>query len=154
MLDIGWTEILVITVVALFVVGPKDIPKALRTVGVWIGKLKSLSREFQNTVEDAVRDSELDEVKKQIQSAKTDFTKGMTEAIDSEGDLTEMLRGVDVKDKDKNKKDKPSSAWPIPLNKNNEVETKDNELKDNKNVNNEKENVKDTVEQEKTTPTT
>ncbi len=52
MLDIGWTEILVITVVALFVVGPKDIPKALRTVGVWIGKLKSLSREFQNTVED------------------------------------------------------------------------------------------------------
>ncbi|MBT4110115.1 MAG: twin-arginine translocase subunit TatB [Pelagibacterales bacterium] len=154
MLDIGWTEILVITVVALFVVGPKDIPKALRTVGVWIGKLKSLSREFQNTVEDAVRDTELDEVKKQIQSAKTDFTKGMTEAIDSEGDLTEMLRGVDVKDKDKNKKDKPSSAWPIPLNKNNEVETKDNELKDNKNVNNEKENVKDTVEQEKTTPTT
>lgn len=154
MLDIGWTEILVITVVALFVVGPKDIPKALRTVGVWIGKLKSLSREFQNTVEDAVRDSELDEVKKQIQSAKTDFTKGMTEAIDSEGDLTEMLRGVDVKDKDKNKKDKPSSAWPIPLNKNNEVDTKDNELKDNKNVNNEKENVKDTVEQEKTTPTT
>jgi len=154
MLDIGWTEILVITVVALFVVGPKDIPKALRTVGVWIGKLKSLSREFQNTVEDAVRDSELDEVKKQIQSAKTDFTKGMTEAIDSEGDLTEMLRGVDVKDKDKNKKDKPSSAWPIPLNKNNEVDTKDNELKDNKNVNNEKEIVKDTVEQEKTTPTT
>ena len=156
MLDIGWTEILVITVVALFVVGPKDIPKALRTVGVWIGKLKSLSREFQNTVEDAVRDSELDEVKKQIQSAKTDFTKGMTEAIDSEGDLTEMLRGVDVKDKDKDKdkKDKPSSAWPIPLNKNNTVDTKDNELKDNKNVNNEKENVKDTVEQEKTTPTT
>ena len=154
MLDIGWTEILVITVVALFVVGPKDIPKALRTVGVWIGKLKSLSREFQNTVEDAVRDSELDEVKKQIQSAKTDFTKGMTEAIDSEGDLTEMLRGVDVKDKDKNKKDKPSSAWPIPLNKNNEVSTKDNELKDNKNVNNEKETIKDTLEQEKTTPTT
>ena len=95
MLDIGWTEILVITVVALFIVGPKDIPKALRTVGIWIGKLKSLSREFQNTVEDAVRDSELDEVKKQIESAKTDFTKGMSETIDSEGELTEMLRGVD-----------------------------------------------------------
>ena len=115
MLDIGWTEILVITVVALFIVGPKDIPKALRTVGIWIGKLKSLSREFQNTVEDAVRDSELDEVKKQIESAKTDFTKGMSETIDSEGELTEMLRGVDVVDKDKKK-----SAWPIPLNKNDE----------------------------------
>ena len=111
MLDIGWTEILVITVVALFIVGPKDIPKALRTVGIWLGKLKSLSREFQNTVEDAVRESELDEVKKQIESAKNDFTKGMTETIDSEGELTEMLRGVDVVDKEKSQK---SSAWPIP----------------------------------------
>ena len=121
MLDIGWTEILVITVVALFIVGPKDIPKALRTVGIWIGKLKSLSREFQNTVEDAVRDSELDEVKKQIESAKKDFTKGMTETIDSEGELTEMLRGVDVVDKDKKQ-----SAWPIPLNKNDEPSEKNN----------------------------
>ena len=127
MLDIGWTEILVITVVALFIVGPKDIPKALRMVGIWIGKLKSLSREFQNTVEDAVRDSELDEVKKQIESAKNDFTKGMTETMDSEGELTEMLRGVDVVDKDKSQK---SSAWPIPLNKNDQV--KDSTPDDNK----------------------
>ena len=127
MLDIGWTEILVITVVALFIVGPKDIPKALRMVGIWIGKLKSLSREFQNTVEDAVRDSELDEVKKQIESAKNDFTKEMTETMDSEGELTEMLRGVDVVDKDKSQK---SSAWPIPLNKNDQV--KDNTPDDKK----------------------
>ena len=119
MLDIGWTEILVITVVALFIVGPKDIPKALRTVGIWIGKLKSLSRDFQNTVEDAVRESELDEVKKQIESAKNDFTKDMTETIDSEGELTEMLRGVDVVDKEKSHK---SSAWPIPLNEKNKSE--------------------------------
>ena len=83
MLDIGWTEILVITVVALFIVGPKDIPKALRTVGIWIGKLKSLSREFQNTVEDAVRDSELDEVKKQIESAKTKFAPDLEKLVSS-----------------------------------------------------------------------
>ena len=139
MLDIGWTEILVITVVALFIVGPKDIPKALRTVGIWLGKLKSLSREFQNTVEDAVRDSELDEVKKQIESAKNDFTKGMTETIDSEGELTEMLRGVDVVDKEKSQK---SSAWPIPLNKN-------EESKDNITKNNEVENKINTAEEVK-----
>ena len=137
MLDIGWTEILVITVVALFIVGPKDIPKALRTVGIWLGKLKSLSREFQNTVEDAVRDSELDEVKKQIESAKNDFTKGMTETIDSEGELTEMLRGVDVVDKEKSQK---SSAWPITLNKN-------DESKDNVSKNNETENKINTAEE-------
>ena len=132
MLDIGWTEILVITVIALFVVGPKDIPKALRTVGIWIGKLKSLSREFQNTVDDAIRDSELDEVKKQIESARTGITKGMTETIDSEGELTEMLRGVDVVDDKTN--NKPSSAWPIPLNKNDEVvDKKNDEVADKKN---------------------
>ena len=144
MLDIGWTEILVITVIALFVVGPKDIPKTLRIVGVWLGKLKSLSREFQNTVEEAVRDSELDEVKKQIQSAKSDFTKGMTDTIDSEGELTEMMRGVDVIDKEKN--DKPSSSWPIPLNKKDEVV---DVIKDEKKVDNQ-----DDLEKEKPTPTT
>ena len=144
MLDIGWTEILVITVIALFVVGPKDIPKALRTVGVWLGKLKSLSREFQNTVEEAVRDSELDEVKKQIQTAKSDFTKGMTDTIDSEGELTEMMRGVDVIDKEKN--DKPSSSWPIPLNQKDEVV---DVIKDEKKIDNQ-----DDLEKEKPTPTT
>ncbi len=137
MLDIGWTEILVITVVALFIVGPKDIPKALRTVGIWIGKLKSLSREFQNTVEDAVKDSELDEVKKQIESAKNDFKKGMTETIDSEGELTEMLRGVDVVDKDKSQK---NSAWPIPLN--NKEESEDNKIH-KKDIDNKSDNVKE-----------
>ena len=95
MLDIGWTEILIIAVIALFVVGPKDIPKALRTVGVWVGKLRSLSREFQSTVEDAVRDTELDEVKKQIESAKTGFQKEVNESVDPKGELTGMLKGVD-----------------------------------------------------------
>ncbi|MBH87609.1 MAG: twin-arginine translocase subunit TatB [Pelagibacterales bacterium] len=137
MLDIGWTEILVITVVALFIVGPKDIPKALRTIGIWIGKLKSLSREFQNTVEDAVRDSELDEVKKQIESAKNNFKKDMTETIDSEGELTEMLRGVDVVDKDKSQK---NSAWPIPLNKKEELEDNNIQKKD---IDNKNDNVKE-----------
>jgi len=148
-LDIGWTEILVITVIALFVVGPKDIPKALKTVGIWVGKLKSLSREFQNTVEDAVRDSELDEVKKQIESAKTDFTKGMTETIDSEGELTEMLRGVDVKEEKDKKTSAISSAWPIPLNKKEEVLEK----KADEDINKTNESVEE-LDKDKENPTT
>ena len=82
---------------------------------------------------------DLDEVKKQIESAKNDFTKGMTETIDSEGELTEMLRGVDVVDKEKSQK---SSAWPIPLNKN-------DESKDNITKNNEVENKINTAEEVK-----
>ena len=117
MLDIGWTEILIIAVIALFVVGPKDIPKALRTVGVWVGKLRSLSREFQSTVEDAVRDTELDEVKKQIESAKTEFQKNVNESVDPKGELTGMLKGVDEPEvKEKNTR-KSSSSCPLPLSK-------------------------------------
>ena len=123
MLDIGWTEILIIAVIALFVVGPKDIPKALRTVGVWVGKLRSLSREFQSTVEDAVRDTELDEVKKQIESAKTEFQKNVNESVDPKGELTGMLKGVDEPEvKEKNTR-KSSSSWPLPLSK----DSKENE---------------------------
>ena len=117
MLDIGWTEILIIAVVALFVVGPKDIPKALRMVGIWVGKLRHLSREFQTTVEDAVRDTELDEVKKQIESAKTGFTKELNESIDPKRELTGMLSGVNDTSENTSSKEtnKTSSAWPLPL---------------------------------------
>ena len=117
MLDIGWTEILIIAVVALFVVGPKDIPKALRTVGIWVGKLRHLSREFQTTVEDAVRDTELDEVKKQIESAKTGFTKELNESIDPKGELTGVLSGANDTSENTTSKEtnKTSSAWPLPL---------------------------------------
>ncbi len=146
MLDIGWTEILIITVITLFVVGPKDIPKVLRTIGIWIGKFKSISRDFQNTVHDAVKEAELDEVKKQIESAKTGFTKEMTETIDSEGELTDMLRGVDVVDKDdkKNESIKNSSAWPIPLNEksDNNLKSEEELPKDDKEINTEEDTKK------------
>ena len=117
MLDIGWIEILIIALVALFVVGPKDIPKALRTVGIWVGKLRHLSREFQTTVEDAVRDTEIDEVKKQIESAKTGFTKELNESIDPKGELTGVLSGANDTSENTTSKEtnKTSSAWPLPL---------------------------------------
>ena len=117
MLDIGWIEILIIAIVALFVVGPKDIPKALRTVGIWVGKLRHLSREFQTTVEDAVRDTEIDEVKKQLESAKTGLTKELNESIDPKGELTRVLSGVNDTSENTTSKEtnKTSSAWPLPL---------------------------------------
>ena len=152
MLDIGWTEILIITVIALFVVGPKDIPKVLRTIGIWIGKFKSISRDFQNTVHDAVKEAELDEVKKQIESAKTGFTKEMSETIDSEGELTDMLRGVDVIENSDKKTDasKNISSWPISLNK----DSNDEDVKDIDNQSNndstKKEITKDSKDSHKT----
>ncbi len=66
MLDIGWSEMLVIVVVAIIVIGPRDLPGVLRTVGRWIGKVRSLSREFQRNLNDIARETEFDEVQRTI----------------------------------------------------------------------------------------
>ena len=66
MLDIGWSEMIVIVVVAIIVIGPRDLPGVLRSVGRWVGKARSLSREFQRNLNDIARETEFDEVKRSI----------------------------------------------------------------------------------------
>ncbi len=63
MLDIGWMEMLLVAMVALVVIGPKDLPRALRTAGQWVGKVKGVAREFQNSMDDMIRESELEEIR-------------------------------------------------------------------------------------------
>lgn len=70
MLDLGWSELLVLGVVALIVVGPKDLPGMFRTVGQYVGKARGMAREFQRSMEDAARQTDLDEVRKAAQSVK------------------------------------------------------------------------------------
>jgi len=73
MFDIGWTELVVIAVVAIVVIGPKDLPRAMRTVGQFTGKLRRMAREFQGQFNEAIREAELEDVKKSIQDlAKVD----------------------------------------------------------------------------------
>jgi sec-independent protein translocase protein TatB len=67
MLDMSWGEVMVIGAVALIVIGPKDLPKALRTVGQVVGKVRRLAAEFQGQFAEAMREAELDDVKRQIQ---------------------------------------------------------------------------------------
>ena len=67
MFEIGWSEILVIAVVAIVVIGPKDLPRAMRFVGQWAGKMKRMGREFQNQFNEALREAELEGVRKDIQ---------------------------------------------------------------------------------------
>jgi sec-independent protein translocase protein TatB len=63
MLDVGWTELLVIGALALIVVGPRDLPHLLRSVGKWVGQIKRMAREFQRSMEDAARDTDLANMK-------------------------------------------------------------------------------------------
>jgi sec-independent protein translocase protein TatB len=70
MFDIGWSELLVIAVVAIIVVGPKDLPRLMRTFGHYAGKLRRAASEFQRQFEDAMREAELEEVRKAMQSVR------------------------------------------------------------------------------------
>lgn len=67
MFDIAWSELMLIGAVALVVIGPKDLPKALRTVGQVVGKVRRMAGEFQGQFNDAMREAELHDLKKQVE---------------------------------------------------------------------------------------
>ncbi len=84
MLDIGWSEMLMIAVVAIVVIGPKDLPRTLRTIGQWIGKARAMTRDLQNSVNDMISESELDELRKASNSIDDFSPEGyLNPAIDS-----------------------------------------------------------------------
>lgn len=70
MLDVGWQEMLVIAVVAIIVVGPRELPQLMRTVGRWLGRARRMAREFQSHLEDLGREVELDALRKDIDHFK------------------------------------------------------------------------------------
>jgi sec-independent protein translocase protein TatB len=70
---IGTSELLIIAIVALIVIGPKDLPKVLRTIGQFTTKMRSLAREFQRHLDEVGREAGLDDVKKEV-NKMTNFT--------------------------------------------------------------------------------
>ena len=81
MFDIGWTEILILAVVSLFVIGPKDIPKFLGYIGKLIGKVRGITSEFRETVDDAIKNSELEEVRKEISFTDPELSKNFNQVL-------------------------------------------------------------------------
>ncbi|RWM77156.1 MAG: twin-arginine translocase subunit TatB [Mesorhizobium sp.] len=71
MFDIGWTEMLVIAIVMIVVVGPKDLPKMLRTFGRTTAKMRGMAADFQKQFNDALKEAELDDVKKSVDSLRS-----------------------------------------------------------------------------------
>ena len=91
--DLGMSELLLIGVVALVVIGPKDLPKALRVAGFWVRKARTLSREFQSSVEQMIREAELDEMRQELKKAtEIDLDKEFRQTIDPTGSLAESLK--------------------------------------------------------------
>lgn len=64
MFDVGYSELLVIGIVALVVIGPKDLPRVMRTVGQWVGRAKGMARHFRSGIDTMIREAELEEMEK------------------------------------------------------------------------------------------
>jgi sec-independent protein translocase protein TatB len=71
MFDIGWGELVVIGIVALIFIGPKELPGVLRTLGQWMTKIRRMAGDFQNQFHDAMREAELADLKKEVDEMAT-----------------------------------------------------------------------------------
>ena len=115
MLDLGWTEILVIGVVALIVIGPRDLPMALHTFGKYVGKLRAMARDFQQGIDDIARQQELKEVQEGInkfrspEEAIQNYVKGLEDkgakpaigdGSDPDNDIANMIEEEHRKNQD------------------------------------------------------
>ena len=92
MFDIGWAEMAVIGVIALIVIGPRDLPRALYTLGKWAGKARGLLRDLQQGIEEIAREAELEDMKKKFDAArKLDVKREVGTAIDPDGQMAKTL---------------------------------------------------------------
>lgn len=79
MFDIGWSELVVIGIVALIAIGPKELPGVLRSMGQWMGKIRRMSAEFQGQFQEALREAEVADLKKQAE----DLTGSVSSTVSS-----------------------------------------------------------------------
>ena len=79
MFDIGWSELLVIGIVALIAIGPKELPGVLRAVGTYMGKIRRMASEFQGQFQEAMREAEMADLKKSVDEMTDSATKSFTD---------------------------------------------------------------------------
>src|ERR1700751_4128814 len=91
--DLGMSALLLIGGVALGFIWPNDLPKARRVACFWVRKARTLSREFQSSVEQMIREAELDEMRQELKKAtEIDLDKEFHQAVDPTGSLAESLK--------------------------------------------------------------
>ena len=91
MFDISWGKLVIIGVVALLVIGPKDLPMVLRTVGQWMTKIRRMASEFQGQFQEAMREAEMADLKKQFDET-TSSVKSAFDTTDIKNELEKMIQ--------------------------------------------------------------
>jgi len=94
MFDMSWGEIMVIGGVALIVIGPKDLPKTLRTVGQMTAKVRRLAGEFQNQFSEAMREAELEDVRREMEGMQRDVSSATSGAFNPIQTIRDELKGA------------------------------------------------------------
>jgi sec-independent protein translocase protein TatB len=95
MFDIGWQELFILAVLAIIVIGPKDLPHAIRAITKGIRKARSMARDLQDGMDDVIREAELDDIKETIGGDGMDITRRIEEAVDL--DMDDMDLDEDLK---------------------------------------------------------
>ncbi|MEQ8586093.1 MAG: Sec-independent protein translocase protein TatB [Thalassobaculaceae bacterium] len=95
MFDLGWQEFLLVAIITVIVVGPKDLPRVVRSVSQFVRKARSMAREFQSSLEEVAREAELDDVRREVQSMSKDgIGKSIEKQIDPDGSMRESVEGA------------------------------------------------------------
>lgn len=107
MFNMDWTELLIIAIIAVLVVGPKELPGMLRTMGRYAGKMRKVAGEFRSQFDQAMKEAELDGVQQMVKDTKS--------AINQVNPVNELKKAVTqadtvVKDINKSVDDKPAAA--------------------------------------------
>lgn len=113
MFDLGWTELMVVGIVALIVVGPKDLPGLFRSVGRFIGKAKGMAREFSRAMEDAADEAGVKDISTSIKAAANPAQFGMDKVKDAAKDVTDGLTNWDPTKDETLDKDRADAAKKI-----------------------------------------
>ncbi|HWV54847.1 Sec-independent protein translocase protein TatB [Pseudorhodoplanes sp.] len=95
MFDIGWSELLVIGVVALIAIGPKELPGVLRAAGHWMGKVRRMASDFQDQFREAMREAEVADLKRQFEEASAKATSAFTNPLETAQKEVEAALGSD-----------------------------------------------------------
>jgi sec-independent protein translocase protein TatB len=96
MFDIGWQELFLVAVITILVVGPKELPHVLKTVVGGVRKVRSLANDFQLSIDELARETELDDIRKDLESAAdVDLERELEETVDLTGDLANSMHELE-----------------------------------------------------------
>jgi sec-independent protein translocase protein TatB len=96
MFDIGWQELFLIGLITILVIGPRELPRVLRTVVAAVRKMRGLANDFQRGIDELARETELDDIRKDLERTATlDLERDLKETIDPTGELSNSVRELE-----------------------------------------------------------